>query len=122
VSRVLVIDDDAAIRRLLRAVLEAEGYEVEEAASGVEGLRRYASSRADVVLCDVEMPGASGTATAAGLRGFDPQVRLIFLSGRTTDRDDPASAARRAWAVATLEKPITPEALVEAVRRAVGEG
>jgi CheY-like chemotaxis protein len=60
VAKILVIDDNSRDRRLLRDVLEAEGYEVEEAAGGTEGLRVLFASRPDLVVLDVLMPSMDG--------------------------------------------------------------
>jgi len=68
VPRILVIDDNAAIRELLRLVLEEEGYEVIEAADGAEGLRRYQAEPTDLVITDLEMPGMDGLELLRALR------------------------------------------------------
>lgn len=74
------------------------------------------------VLCDIVMPGASGPATAAALRPVRPGGPRDLSLGRIAGQVDAYSIARRFEAVATLEKPVRPGAIVEAVRRAVGEG
>lgn len=60
VKRVLVVDDEQSIQELLQNLLEEEGYEVETAGNGREGLDRLAQSRFDLVLCDVMMPFMNG--------------------------------------------------------------
>lgn len=78
----LVVDDDALSRDLLTLLLEAEGYEVEAAASGEAAVARSASRSPDVVLTDIQMPGLAGSSLAAALRmelGEGPL--LLAMSG-----------------------------------------
>lgn len=59
-SRILVIDDERAIRNTLQEILEHEGYKVELAENGEEGLEKFSSQNFDVVLCDIKMPKMDG--------------------------------------------------------------
>jgi two-component system KDP operon response regulator KdpE len=86
VTRVLVVDDEPAIRRALTVNLAARDYEVDAAASGEEALRLAAARRPDVVLLDLGLPGIQGTDVIAGLRGWT-SVPIIVLSAR---QDEPA--------------------------------
>jgi DNA-binding response OmpR family regulator len=63
---VLVVDDDAVLRRVVRAVLEADGFRVLEAHDGEHGLKLAASERPSVVILDVMMPGSTASRSAAG--------------------------------------------------------
>jgi len=92
--RVLVIDDDAATRLLIREVLQGEGYDVVLAGDGYAGLRAVQSARPDCVLLDVVMPGLDGYAVLARIRESDvggalPVVMLTGSGGNT--------AAWQAW-------------------------
>ena len=87
--RVLVIDDEAAIRLLCRVNLEAEGIEVTEAADGVTGLELAQSERPDAILLDVMMPGLLGWRVAEQLFS-DPataDIPIVFLTARAEFRD-----------------------------------
>jgi two-component system KDP operon response regulator KdpE len=86
VTRVLVVDDEPAIRRALAINLGARDYVVDAAATGEEALRMAAEHRPDVVLLDLGLPGISGTDVIAGLRGWST-VPIIVLSAR---QDEPA--------------------------------
>lgn len=83
--RVLVIDDEPAIRRLLRTSLAAEGYEVIDAATGEEGLTAFARARFDVVLLDLGLPDIEGRDVIRRIRekGLTP---IIVLSIRSDER------------------------------------
>lgn len=80
-SKAVIIDDEAQIRRLLRMVLEARGYEVSEAADGTAGLQEIAFHRPDVVLLDLGLPGLGGIEVLKRLREWS-EVPVLILSVR----------------------------------------
>jgi two-component system KDP operon response regulator KdpE len=86
VSRVLVVDDDAQIRRALRINLAARGYEVLTAADGAGALTAAAEGHPDAVVLDLGLPDLDGTEVIAGLRGWT-HVPIIVLSARTDAED-----------------------------------
>jgi two-component system KDP operon response regulator KdpE len=83
---VLVIEDEAPLRRYLRATLQAHGYRVEEAATGAEGRERLAAASPDVVLLDLGLPDADGLDLAREFRGWS-QVPIIVVSARGKEAD-----------------------------------
>jgi CheY-like chemotaxis protein len=111
VPRILVIDDSAAIRELLRFILEAEGYEVSEAADGAEGLRRYLSDPTDLVITDLLMPGMDGLELLEALQRVVPTPALIAISG---DRD--ALIQAQGLTPHTFAKPLPLEQVLATVR------
>ena len=115
-SRVLVIDDDAALRFTLEAVLTDAGLSVETATGGDEGLAAFEARGADVVLTDLAMPGKSGLDVLEAMRAQDPSVPVLMLTAHGSERV--AVAAMKAGAVDYLPKPFDPEELVLAVKRA----
>ena len=80
---VLIVDDDQAIRQLLRAALQASGYVVEVAPDGAEGLRRARElgERLDLLVTDVMMPGMRGDELAATLQAERPELKALLISG-----------------------------------------
>jgi len=91
--RVLVIDDDAATRMLIREVLQGEGYDVVLAVDGYAGLRAVQSARPDCVLLDLVMPGLDGHAVLGRIRESDSSgVPVVMLTGSSGD-----TAAWQAW-------------------------
>jgi DNA-binding response OmpR family regulator len=80
-SQILVIDDDAAIRSTIEAVLTGAGYDVTCAADGEEGVRLFRALRSALVITDVVMPIKEGIETILALRERQPQVRIIAMSG-----------------------------------------
>jgi CheY-like chemotaxis protein len=79
--RVLVIDDEDNVRNVYGDFLEALGHQPDLAADGVDGLRRFARNRHDLVLTDMLMPGLSGIEVVRTLRRADPDLPIIVISG-----------------------------------------
>ena len=86
----LIIDDELQIRRLLRVCLESNGYRVEEAATGQDGIARAAQHPADVVLLDLGLPDMDGVAVLKRLREWS-RVPVIILSVRDREEDKVAA-------------------------------
>jgi len=85
-TNVLVIDDEAQIRRLLRVALENQGFTVHLASTGEEGLQMVLGKKPDVVLLDLGLPDKDGAAVLAGLRTWS-HVPVIILSVRNAEED-----------------------------------
>ena len=109
--RILVIDDNAAIRELLRFILEEEGYEVIEAADGAEGLQRYQADPTDLVITDLHMPGMDGLELLEALLRVVPTPALMAISGN----QDALTQAKR-FTPHTFAKPLPLEQVLAAVR------
>jgi CheY-like chemotaxis protein len=115
-ARILIIDDDAQEREFLHHVLESAGHEVVEAAEGGQALRAYRDRPADLVLCDIFMPGKEGLETIRELRALRPDVRIIAVSGGSPNLAvDYLFVARKLGALKALDKPLRPQALLDAV-------
>jgi CheY-like chemotaxis protein len=119
-ARVLVIDDKETIRAVSRAILESAGHEVFEASDGTAGLALLWEHGADLVLCDLLMPGQEGLETLRQLRARS-DVPVIIMSGRAERLDGSAlfPIARHFGATSTLRKPFGPIELLSAVRGAL---
>jgi PAS domain S-box-containing protein len=117
---VLVVEDEVAVRRVVRRILAPHGHTVLEAADGRDALAVLAAydGPIDLVLTDVVMPGLSGRALATQIAAERPGTAVLFMSGYTDDE-----IVRRDLAVpgaAVLEKPFTPDDLLAAVDAALG--
>lgn len=108
---VLVVDDDEMIRRLVRAVLEADEFEVAEARDGQAALALASETQPAVVVLDVMMPGLDGVEVCRRLD--HEQVKVVIL----TARDDPKleTESRAAGADAFMTKPFAPMELLDLV-------
>lgn len=115
-TRVLVVDDEAPIRRTMRVNLEARGYDVDLAETGEQALQLAARRHPDVVLLDLGLPGIDGLTVIGGLRGWS-QVPIIVLSARDTERDK--VAALDAGADDYVSKPFGMDELLARLRAAV---
>src|SRR3982750_303400 len=81
---ILIIDDEKAIRKTLSEILSFEGYKIDEASDGEEGLKRFKDKTYDVVLCDIKMPKMDGMEFLEKSRQANPDVPLIMISGHGT--------------------------------------
>jgi len=88
-TRVMVIDDDRDIRFVIRMNLEAEGYEVEECADGFSALEAIATTRPDIIVCDIMMPGLDGYGVLEHLKADEDarHIPLIFLTAKGSDKE-----------------------------------
>ena len=83
-GRILVVDDEPQIRRIMRTALTTAGYEVEDAKTGEEALGKVRDYRPDLVLLDINMPGMGGLAACRALRA-DPNVAIVMLTVHNTE-------------------------------------
>ena len=117
-KRLLIVEDQADIRKLIRMTLEFEDYDIHEAVNGVEGLRKAIEITPDLILLDVMMPGElDGLAVCARVRA-DPalrQTKVVLLSARVQLQD--FEAGTKAGADAYLAKPFSPLQLIESIER-----
>jgi DNA-binding NtrC family response regulator len=118
VQRVLIVDDEPNIRRMVGALLSAEGYDVREAADGAAGVRAVEDEEPDVALIDLMMPGGmDGIATLTKIRERWSDLPVIMMSGRASLSD--AVRATKVGAVNFLEKPLAPETVLLALSSAL---
>ncbi len=122
-TRVLIVDDQPDIRRLIRMTLEDEPFELQEAADGEQALAAVLAWRPDLILLDVMMPGRfDGLQVCASVRA-DPgsaDIRVVLLSARADGQDRDAGHA--AGADEYLTKPFSPLQLLETIDRLLPAG
>ncbi|NDY90485.1 response regulator transcription factor [Ideonella livida] len=119
--RVLTIDDQADIRRLIRMTLEFEGFEVLEASHGEEGLAMARREKPDLILLDVMMPGINGLAVSQALQADERLSRIPVVMLTALDRDSDMEAGLAAGAKVYLAKPFGPIELIETVGQLIDE-
>ncbi len=118
-SRILIIDDEAAIRDSLRMTLEYEGYEFVGAATGQEGLALAEREAPDLVLLDVKMPGMDGIEVLERLRSMNETLPVVVISGHGTIST--AVEATKKGAFDFIEKPFASERVLVSLRNALDQ-
>ncbi len=119
--RILVVDDEANIRKMVGALLQAEGFETAEAGNGHAALAAVTEHPPDAVLLDLMMPGGpDGITTLEQLQQRAPGVPVVMMSGKANLTD--AVRATKRGAFQFLEKPLTPEGVLVALRGALELG
>ena len=114
-KKVLIVDDESNIRRLIRLSLEDDGFEIFEAADGKEGLAKAHELRPDVIILDVMIPGMIGYKICEEIRK-DPataKAYILFLSARDSQATE--TACKESGGNAFMSKPFEPERLREHV-------
>jgi CheY-like chemotaxis protein len=120
VTRVIVLDDDPSVRTMTRILLEEAGLDVVEAADGTAAIRAFRDLGADLVLCDLFMPGLDGLEVIRTLRREFPSVKVIAMSGGGFGGTlDLLSVARHLGAAEILHKPFTQQSVLAAIERTV---
>ena len=116
-TRVLVIDDNAELRELIRNSLEYEGFEVSSAPDGARGLESQRSNPAHVIITDIFMPEREGMETLVALRKEFPGAKIIVMSGAGAEKGiDYLRVALELGAAKSFSKPFDLQALSAAVR------
>jgi DNA-binding NtrC family response regulator len=119
-KRILVVDDDATIRRSLEILLTRAGYAVTQASNGAEAVRLWREFAGDLVILDMFMPDKDGIETILELRAHTPGVRIIAMSGGGRNRSiDVLGDARQLGAILTIEKPFASTAMMALVEEAL---
>jgi CheY-like chemotaxis protein len=121
-ARILIMDDSSSVRAMLRKTLEDSGYEVVEAANGVEGIRLHREEPADVIIVDIIMPKKEGIETIMELKQEFPEVKIIAISGGgRLEAKEYLRIAKQVGATRAFAKPIEQDELLEAVQELLKE-
>ncbi|MEA2984872.1 MAG: hypothetical protein QOD94_1126 [Alphaproteobacteria bacterium] len=122
-ARILVIDDDDAVREATAMVLEGERFEVVAVPDGQSGISAVKAGAFDLAIVDLFMPGLDGLQTTKAIRQVDPSMPVIAVSGfmlgdRRLEMPNFGPMATEVGAVSTLYKPFQPAALLQAIEEA----
>ncbi|MGH2922088.1 MAG: response regulator transcription factor [Gaiellaceae bacterium] len=117
--RVLIVDDDEAIRALLRLTLPTEDYEVVEAVDGEDGLKMLGEFVPDLMLLDWKMPGRHGSLVLDEVKARRPALPVIVLTSEIQEHHRRLAESLRVDAF--LTKPFSPIELLETIERLLGE-
>jgi CheY-like chemotaxis protein len=115
-ARILLIDDDAALRTVLREILVHFGHTVIEARNGTDGLALFQQAPADLLITDIVMPEKEGIEVLMALRSKRPPVKIIAISGAGPDSGAGYLQTAKLMGVAkVLAKPFSADALMAAI-------
>jgi len=114
-ASILIVDDDAPIRALLRRILEEDGHQIREAEHGESGLRLYRGAPADLVITDILMPERDGMEVTLALTQEFLDARVIAITGATGDQNF-LNVAKLFGARRVIQKPFTAEEVRRVVR------
>jgi CheY-like chemotaxis protein len=119
-ARILVVDDERAVRDLISDALKIEGHDVLTASDGKEGLDLIGQHRFDLVFCDLRMPEMDGQALYEEVQRDHPQVlkRIVFVTAQVNSAD--YGPFLRTTGIPVIEKPFTLSQLRQAVTKMVG--
>jgi two-component system, chemotaxis family, chemotaxis protein CheY len=118
-TKVLIVDDAAFMRMMIKDILEKNGFEVlGEANNGLKAVEFYKKDKPDVVTMDITMPDMDGIEAVKAIKAFDPAAKVIMCSamGQQTMVMDAIRAGARDFIV----KPFQPDRVLEAIRKVVG--
>ena len=116
-AKILIIEDDPGFRKMLRILLESEGYEVAEAADGVQGIVRFSKAPTDLIITDIFMPEEDGIGVLRHLTKTHPGLKIIIISGGgNRGQIHYLEYAEMLGADRCLAKPFENEVLLEAVK------
>jgi len=120
-ARILVIDDNNEVRRMIRQALELHGHNVVDAGDGVQALAQFRNCVTDLVITDIVMPEMEGLETIIELRAMDASVKILAISGGGSFVPDGYLRwAEMLGADRRLEKPFTVQQLVGVVNELLG--
>lgn len=117
-GRVLIVDDEKHLRRILKTLLEEEGYMVDVASTGLAAITKAKQNSYNLIVTDLRLPGISGQETIKKMEEIDPDMKFIIISGYQLDSETEAKIKRGLCAF--FEKPFLNEDIVSEVRRLIG--
>ena len=121
-NKILIIDDEHHILLMLKKMLERNGYEVDLAANGNEGLDLFKRSPSDLVITDIIMPEKEGLETIREMRRLRSDLKIIAMSGGgKVSADNYLEIAKIFGASKVMEKPFTQQEMVSAVKELLGD-
>lgn len=118
-AKVLIVDDAAFMRMMIKDILEKNGFEVVgEASNGIKAVELYKKERPDVVTMDITMPDMDGIEAVKQIKAFDPSAKIIMCSAM--GQQSMVMDAIRAGAKDFIVKPFQADRVLEAIRKAIG--
>ncbi|MBP6343126.1 MAG: response regulator [Candidatus Omnitrophica bacterium] len=119
-KKVLIIDDDVSIHKMLEPSLTSNGFQVASAMTGEDGLKKAQEIKPDIIILDVILPGMKGRAVCAALKKTPDikDVPVLFLTSK--DSPDDVQAELEAGGIGHLTKPVNPQYLIAQIKKVLG--
>ncbi len=118
-TRVLIVDDAAFMRMMIKDILEKNGFEViGEASNGIKAVEFYKKDKPDIVTMDITMPDMDGIQAVKAIKEFDPAAKVIMCSAM--GQQSMVMDAIRAGARDFIVKPFQSDRVLEAIKKAIG--
>ncbi len=114
-AKILIIEDENLVRRLLRRTLELAGHNVLEACDGESGVTAYREQQTDLVITDIQMPKKDGLEVIRELRRDFPTAKIIAMSGAFESKPDLMNSVRDLGAARSLSKPLDVEEMLSTI-------
>jgi CheY-like chemotaxis protein len=105
--KILVVDDNRALTEVVKAMLQRGRHRVETAGNGEEGYQAFIDFQPELVITDIQMPHRDGFALIDAIRGHNPQIRTIYMSGDLKRFRMRIESEKRCYAVDGLDKPFS---------------
>ena len=110
--KVLIVDDNQEIASIVQTILEDEGFEIRTAMDGEKGFQVFLEFDPDIIITDIQMPRESGIELMKHIRGFNPLVKNIYMSGDLRSFWPLLEEEREKYSVSLLEKPFSRDELM----------
>ena len=121
-KNILLVDDEEAIRKMMRRILQDDSYEFSEAENGAVAIKKLEAKKFDLIITDVIMPDCDGIELVMNVRKKTPETKVIVMSGGGRVRADHyLQLAEKLGAVSVFEKPFDASELRETVRKYLSE-
>ncbi|HEA47257.1 MAG TPA: response regulator [bacterium] len=115
--RILVVDDEAVIRDLLKRILETKGHQVTMVKDGSEALDKIKEEPFDVIFLDIVMPGIGGLKACQTIETINPEIKIVMMTGYGTEVEEEIEKALKAGAYECLYKPFTIQELLDTLEK-----
>lgn len=111
----LVVDDNEELATLIATMLRVKGFEVRTASNGLHGYSSYFRAPTDLVITDIQMPELDGVEMMRCIRGVNPEVKTVYMSGATQKYQAELAREQTEFSAKVLDKPFTGAALLHQI-------
>ena len=117
-TKILIIDDEEPIRKMLRMLLEKNGYDVMDAHNGIQGVKLFKEHGPDIIITDLIMPDKEGLETIREIKKINPNIKIIAMSGGgVVDPDIYLDMAKKFGAQYSFAKPVNNDELLSTIKK-----